>query len=114
MKEKGGVVFITSDRIGRGDDELGQDLMLNFLHQLSECETKPDFVILMNGGVKLAVEGSEALASLEALEANAVTILACGTCLNFFGIKDKQRAGKPSNMVEITATMLNAKKVVTV
>ncbi len=109
----GGIaVFIRSDSIGRGDDELGRNLMLNFMHYLSEADPVPDFVILMNAGVKLVVEGSEVLDDLRQLEDKGVTILACGTCLNFFEIKDRQKVGKTSNMAEITSTLLNASKVI--
>lgn len=113
-KSKGTVVFIRSDRLGRGDDELGFNLIMNFIHHLGEVEPAPSVVIMMNSGVKLVVEGSEVLENLERLEKKGVTILACGTCLNFFNIKERQRVGKASNMAEITGALLNASKVITV
>lgn len=114
-KESDGiVVFIRSDTIGRGDDELGFNLMMNFTHHLGEVEPAPSIVVLMNSGVKLVVEGSEVLENLERLEREGVTILACGTCLNFFKLKERQRVGKVSNMAEITGALLNASKVITV
>ncbi|NQU07708.1 MAG: DsrE family protein, partial [Candidatus Abyssubacteria bacterium] len=61
-----------------------------------------------------AVEGSEVLDSLEQLEKKGTAILACGTCLSFFGIKEKQMVGKASNMPEIITTLLDASKVVTI
>ena len=114
VKSQGIVVFIRSDVIGSGDDELGRNLMLNHLHYLGQTEPLPDALIMMNAGVKLVVEGAEVLESLEDLEKKGATILACGTCLNFFKVADKQKVGKPSNMAEITATLLNAAKVITV
>ena len=108
------VVFIRSETIGRGDDELGLNLMMNHLHQLSKADIVPDVIIMMNAGVKLVVEGSEVLEELEQLEKRGSTILACGTCMNFFNVAEKQKVGKPSNMVEITNTLLNASKVITI
>ena len=108
------VLFICSDGIGRGDDELGSNLMLNFLHHLSEAERVPDHLVMMNAGVKLVTEGSEVIDSLKQLEEKGTKILACGTCLNFFGIQDKQRVGTASNMPEITNTLLGASNVITV
>ena len=116
MKDKSGgvVLFIRSDTIGRGDDELGANLMTNFIYHLNEADKTPDCVILMNAGVKLAVEGSEFLDDLKQLESKGTEILACGTCLSFFEIKEKQRVGKASNMPEISKTLLEAAKVITI
>jgi selenium metabolism protein YedF len=108
------VVLIRSDTIGQGDDELGATLMMNFLHHLSSAEPAPQFVVLMNAGVKLAVEGSEVLDSLQRLEERGTTVLACGTCLQFFKLDDKQKAGKTSNMPEIIKTLLDSSKVITI
>ena len=107
-------IFIRSDKIGRGDDELGLNLMINFLHHLGEKDSAPTSIILMNSGVKLVTEDSEVLDSMNRLEEKGVTILACGTCLNFFGIKEKQKVGIASTMPEITSTLLAADKVITV
>lgn len=114
VQRDGQVIFIRSDTLGRGDDELGYNLMMNFLHQLGEAEPAPGFVILMNAGAKLAVEGSEVIESLNRLESKGTRILVCTTCMNFFEIKDRQRVGKASNMQEITQTLLQAPKVITV
>jgi len=107
-------VLVHSDRVGEGDVELGYNLMLNFMHFLSETEPAPNTVIVMNAGVKLVEEGSDALDSLKKLEAKGTTILACTTCLNFFGIKDRQRVGKASNMAEIVKALLDSAKVITI
>jgi selenium metabolism protein YedF len=111
---EGIVVFIRANSIGRGDDELGLNLMMNFLHQLSKIGPAPGAIILMNSGVKLAVEGSEFLDELKELEGKGVRILACGTCLDFFKIKEKRKVGAVSNMVEITKTLLDASKVISI
>jgi len=111
---KGTVIFIRSESIGRGDDELGSNLMLNFMHHLSEAENAPDVIIMMNAGVKLVVGDSEILDSLRQLENRDVTILACGTCLDFFRIRNRQSVGRASNMPEITRTLLAASRVITI
>jgi len=111
---KGTVIFIRSDSIGRGNDELGSNLMMNFMHHVSEAENAPDIVIMMNAGVKLVVGDSEVLESLKQLAEKGTEILACGTCLKFFGIEDRQSVGKSSNMAEITDALLGAMRVITV
>jgi pentose-5-phosphate-3-epimerase len=65
----------------------------------------------MNSGVKLAIDGSLVLESLDKLEREGVNLLVCGTCLNYFEVKDKLKAGKVSNMYEIVEKMVNAEKV---
>ena len=106
------VVLLTSDVIGQGDDRLGAVLMRAFLHTLQEVKPKPDVIICMNGGVRLAVEGSQVFEDLRALTEGGIELLLCGTCLDFFGLKDKVSVGTISNMYSIAETLLSAGKVV--
>ena len=105
------VVFLESDSIGRGSEELGKILMRSFLHTLGEGEFIPAQIILVNSGVKLACEGSEVLEDLRGLSRGGVEILACGTCLDYFGLKSKLQAGRISNMYEIVSSLAQAGKV---
>jgi intracellular sulfur oxidation DsrE/DsrF family protein len=66
----------------------------------------------MNSGVKLAVEGSESLDDLRALLDMGVDILVCGTCLDYFDLKDKLAVGEVSNAYTIAETLLGAGNVV--
>ena len=108
--EGGLVFFIDSDSMGRGSEELGGILMRAFLHTLGEADFKPQKMILVNNGVKLACEGSPALEDLQTLASQGVEILACGTCLNYFELKEKLRAGRVSNMYEILNALSQAGK----
>jgi len=112
--DAGTVMFITSDRIGHGADELGQLLMGLFLRTLSEMPTPPARLILANAGVKLAVEGSAVLDHLRNIERIGVKIGVCGTCLDYYGLKDKVRVGAVSNLYEVTEQLLAATKVISV
>ena len=105
------VVFIESDSIGRGSEELGKILMRSFLHTLAEAEYKPAKIILVNGGVKLTCEGSEVPEDLRQLSRQGTEILSCGTCLDFFGLKNKLQVGRISNMYEILSSLAQAGKV---
>lgn len=110
--EGGLVFFIDSDSMGRGSEELGGILMRAFLHTLGEAEVKPQKIILVNSGVKLACEGSPALEDLQNAASQGVEILACGTCLNYFELKERLRTGRISNMYEILKTLSQAGKAV--
>ena len=106
------VLVVSADKMGRGDEELGHILIRSFFHTLGEVKPRPDRIILFNTGVRLACQGSEVLYDLCALEADGIEILACGTCLGYFELKDKLAAGRVSNMYDIAETILGAGKVV--
>ncbi len=106
------VLLIPDDGMGRGDEELGGILIRSFLHTLHEVEPLPDAIIFLNAGVRLTVSGSAVLEDLETLVQRGVGILACGTCLGHFGLKDRVAVGEVSNMYSIAETLLGAGKVV--
>lgn len=107
------VLVIPSEFMGRGEHpELGQILIRGFLHTLGEVEPLPDMIIFLNSGVKLVVEGSLAMEDLQALCERGVEILACGTCLGYYELKDKVAVGVVSNMYTIAEAILRAGKVV--
>lgn len=111
-KKEDVVVYINSHLLGVGDEALGRFLMKNFLKTLLELKVKPDRLILINSGVQLAAEESEALEMLTKLSESGTEILSCGTCLDFYGLKEKMRVGRISNMVEIAQSLLNGSRVV--
>jgi selenium metabolism protein YedF len=102
------VLLITRDTLGDGSDDLGRLLMKNFIITLLDLETVPDRMIFLNGGVHLTTEGSEVLEVLEKLGNSGTEILSCGICLDFFGKKDKLRAGSATNMFTTVESVLNA------
>lgn len=106
------VAFITADTIGRGDDTLGTRLMANFLTTLPELGARLWRIILVNGGVRLAVAGSPVLGQLKALRAAGVDILVCGTCLDFYGILDQKEVGQTTNMLDVVTSLDLADKVI--
>jgi selenium metabolism protein YedF len=108
----GVVVFITTDKLGEGDERLGGILMKAFLNTLHDSEPKPEKIVFINNGVRLTTEGSEVLDSLAALTADGVQIMSCGTCLNYYGILEKLKFGIAGNMYDIVNVLLEAGKVI--
>lgn len=106
------VLFFPANTIGRGNDELGTILIKSIIYSLTEAEVKPLSIIFMNSGVKLTVEGSEALEDLFKLREGGVELLVCGTCLEFYGLKEKLAVGEISNAYTITETLMGAGKVI--
>ena len=106
------VVVLSSDKMGSGNDELGGALMKAFVFALSQQETLPDTILCYNGGVKLTCEGSESLEDLKGMAARGVEIMSCGTCLNFYDLKEKLAVGEVMNMYVIVEKMSGADRVV--
>lgn len=108
---QGGVVLLTADGIGQGDQDLARLLMRGFVYTLTETEHPAQRVILMNSGVKLAVAGSESVGHLRKLEERGVEVLACGTCLEFYGLTKALAVGGITNMYEIAGHLLEGPTV---
>lgn len=107
------LVFLTADTIGRGDATLGAKLMTNFLKTLPELGDALWRIIMVNGAVKLATGENPALDVLKQLEAAGVSILVCGTCLEFFNLMEEKRVGQVTNMLDVVTSQQIADKVIT-
>ncbi len=80
-------VLITNDVIGNGERELG---------------------------VKLSVKDSPALPALTQLETMGVSILVCGTCLDYYSLLDKKGIGIITNMLDIVTSLQAADKIINI
>ena len=110
----GKVIFINSDRIGDGEAELGLKLMQSFLYSLARTETKPSAVLFMNSGVRLTCDGSGALDDIKLLVADGVAVKSCGTCLDYYGLKETLAVGEVGTMNGTAETVMAATDVVSV
>lgn len=106
------VVFLGKNYIGEGSEELGQNLMRMFLYTLTESTELPTHILMMNSGVKLAVEDEQSVEHLKTLSGKGIEIMVCGTCLNYFGIAEQLKIGTVSNMFDIAGKMQAAGKVI--
>ncbi len=110
--QQGLVFMIASDRIGHGDDELGQVLMQLMMQTMAEAEGVPETIVFMNAGVRLCCKGAPVLEALRGLGERGVRLLVCGTCLQHFGLVDEVEVGEISNMYDILQTLMKAERVV--
>jgi selenium metabolism protein YedF len=106
------LVLLASDCLGRGDEELGRKIVLNFIKTIKELGPGLWRLVLLNGGVKLAVEGSEVLPHLQELAREGVGIQVCGSCLETFGLLEKKGVGDTANMLDVITSMQVADKVI--
>ena len=86
--------------------------MKSFIFAVTQLDDLPDKMIFYNGGAKLTVRGSECLEDLKALAEQGVEIMTCGTCLDYYGIKDKLAVGSVTNMYSIVETLQSAVNVI--
>jgi sulfur relay (sulfurtransferase) complex TusBCD TusD component (DsrE family) len=83
------------------------------LYSLSQISAPPETVLLMNAGVKLACEGSDALDDLKALAERGADIRSCGQCLNYYGLSDRLVVGTITTMLDIAETLTASARTIT-
>lgn len=115
------LILIATDRLGRDEPsssssntKLGEALMKNFIATLKEMGSNLWRLVFLNSGVRLTIEGSPVLDALVELEKSGVSILVCGTCLNFYGLLEQKKVGETTNMLDIVTSMQVANKVISI
>ena len=106
------MVMISTTQMGKGDDELGEKLMINFIKTLKEMGEDLWRLVFVNCGVKLSTIDSAVLEELKALESARVDILVCGACLTHLGLMEEKKVGQTTNMLDIVTSMQYADKVI--
>lgn len=107
-------IFISSDKMGEGNEELGKVLIKGFIYTLTESKPYPKYIILVNGGVNLSTENEATVENLKILEEAGVEILSCGTCLDYYGLKEKLQVGSITNMYTIVEIMKNSLQTISI
>ena len=111
-RRKGMLVVLSANVMGTGDSKLGTSLMKAFVFALTKQDQLPDTILCYNTGAYLTCEGADTLEDLKLLESEGVTILTCGTCLDFYGLKEKLGVGGVTNMYDIVERMENAAQII--
>ena len=107
------VLIISSTSLGKGDSELGGQLMRSFIYSLLQVEGFLQTVIFINSGVFLATEGSDVLDYLQHMEEQGVEINSSQSCLNHYHLLDKLQVGVSCTMFAIVEKMAEAKYLIT-
>ncbi|HDS16549.1 MAG TPA: sulfurtransferase-like selenium metabolism protein YedF [Proteobacteria bacterium] len=105
-------IYIDNCCMGQGEEKLGRLLMKAFLKTLPELDRLPESLIFVNRGVYLTVADSAELKTIQDLAAAGCKVLVCGTCLDFYNLKDKLAVGQVSNMFEIAGLLSGSERVV--
>ena len=79
--------------------------MKAFIFTLTQSKPLPKKVMFLNSGVKLTTENEETIKNLQVLENEGTEIVSCGTCLDFYNLKDKLKVGSVGNMYDIVDSL---------
>jgi len=108
------VILVTNSGLGNAEKGLREKMMGVFLSTLDTFPQLPGKILFYTDGVKLVVEGSPLIGDLKALQEKGVHLIACGTCLDYFGLKEQVVVGEIGGMAAILEAMMEAEKVLTV
>ena len=86
--------------------------MRAYIKTLKNINPLPAKIFFYNSGVKITATESDLIAPLKELTDLGVEIFSCGTCLDFFNLKDDLLVGQVTNMFEIMDAVAQAAKVV--
>lgn len=111
-RRKGLVIAFGSNQMGDGAEKLGRSLMKAFIFALTKQDYLPETMLFFNTGAYLTSEGSDSLEDIKELEAQGVEVLTCGTCLDFYELKEKLAVGGVTNMYVIVEKMEKASLVI--
>jgi selenium metabolism protein YedF len=109
----GTVIFLSKDRFGDGDPEFSNTLISLFLQTAFSSGHRPRAILLANSGVRLLHRKSSSFKVLQDFKSQGVEVLACGLCVEFYGLKDEIPTEQITNMFAIAEFLFAADKVLT-
>lgn len=107
-------IFINSDKMGTGNDELGEVLIKGYIYTLTESKPYPKAIVFVNSAIKLTTVNEATVENLTILQEAGVEILSCGTCLDYYGLKENLKVGNVTNMYNIVELMNNSSKTISI
>jgi hypothetical protein len=104
--------YVRSDSLGV-DPEIGTRLAQAFWNTFHEHLVEPATFAFANRGVFLALDDSPVLEGLKRLEETGCRIYVCGSCMDFYGVRERLAVGEPGSIPMLQQLMCGAAKVVT-
>ena len=104
--------YVRSDSLGL-DTTIGTRLAQSFWNTLHERLDEPATIAFVNRGVFLTIADSPVLDALQQLAGSGSRILSCGTCLDYFAVRDSLAVGEVGSIPVLQELMIAADKVVT-
>jgi len=111
--QAGPVIVLNHNGMGSGSEELGRVLLQACIFTLKDISPHPSVILCYNAGVLVAAEGAPTVPALADLVSRGVTLLLCGTCVDYYELKGKIAVGTISNMYEILQRVSTSERVIT-
>lgn len=108
------VILFTRNGMGHAEQELQLKLAGTYLKLLDEHNILPGAICFYTEGVYLAAEGSPVLETLHSLEHKGVRLILCSTCVNYYNLTEKIKAGILGGMGDILEAQQRAGEVISV
>jgi len=105
-------LYLNSDQMGRGDEELGRRLLISFLRELLDSGEVPDIIGCVHSAVKLSTQAGEAAEILEAFRNKGAWVASCGSCLDHYGLREKVIVGEIGNMKQSVEVFSKADRII--
>ncbi|PWU03193.1 MAG: sulfurtransferase-like selenium metabolism protein YedF [Candidatus Melainabacteria bacterium] len=109
--EIGTVILITKESFGEGDPDFSTNLLNIFLQTVLQSGHRPKAILLANTGVKLLAPNSPFAQVLKNFLEQGTEVLACGLCVEFYGLKKVIAQEQITNMFAICEYLFAADKV---
>lgn len=105
-------LYLNSDQMGRGNEELGRKLLGIFLEKLADSDVTVDVIGCVNNGIHLTTKGSPVIDSLRKLQEKGTRIATCGTCLDFHQKRNELIIGEVGTMDQTVQIMATADRII--
>ncbi len=107
------VIYVSTNRVGvDGEEDFGKALMQTFLQTIKDVTPRPSHLLFMHRGVQLLKKGTKTAEAVAELEQQGISVIVCGTCLDYYNLMDERACGKVSNMYDILSILSQAGKVI--
>ncbi len=107
------LIVVGNDGLGHGDDTLRRRVVATYFRTLAESANLPRAIAFYTRGVLLVADDSNCIEELRALASAGVALIACRSCLEYFGLMERVAVGQIGNMLDIVEAQGAAEKVIT-
>lgn len=109
----GTIVMLSKNSFGEGDADFSESLLNVFLQTMYDAGHRPRAILMANSGVRLMDPKGSALPVLKSFHDAGCEVMACGLCLDYYGLKESVPSDQVTNMFTICEYLLTADRIVT-
>ena len=100
--------------VEKEDNEFGLQMFDKFIHTLEKRDLSAEALCFYTEGVKLLTEDSSLIEGLKLVEKLGMKMVACGSCLEYYGLRDQVVVGEVGGMDDIVKLLRSADNVIRV